>query len=415
MSFIRRIGIDLKPLREFPAFGLLYVGQFVSFLGSQITATAAPYQMYVLTNSTFWVGLIAGAQLIPMVLAGFYGGALADTLDRRRILLWTEIAMGALSVLLAVSTYFAFINPILLLVIAAAMAGLNGLHRPSQEALVPQYVPLAALKRVAPLNNLRGTFGMLLGPAVGGVLIASFGLFTTYIVDVLSFAFAISTVLRLPPTSPSVKQVKRAFDSILEGFRFTIARPVLLGSYLVDFVAMGFAYPAVLFPALVKAHWGPSYLGLFYGAIPLGAFLGSVFSGWIHRVQSYGKMIFWGAMGWCVFMVAFGVTESLWLGLGFLVLAGWSDAISAIFRSTLWNQSIPTEFRGRLAGIEMISYMSGPLIGATWIGFLAEKQSPEFAISLGGVLGVFFLILLVMGLRPFWSYQYASKPEVPQV
>jgi MFS family permease len=396
--------MDLRPLRRHRDFRALYTAQFVSLLGTMVTYVALPYQMFKLTGSSLAVGLLGLAELLPLLVTAFVGGALADSVDRRRMILRTEVGLGLGSATLALMALAGKPPVWALYAVAAVMSGLNGLQRPSLDALGPRLVDPDELTAMASLAMFRGSLGMIAGPALGGALIASAGLGATYLFDVLTYAvsfFAIRTIRRvLPPESAESPSLR----GVLDGFRYARSRQELIGTYVVDFVAMVFGMPLALFPALSQTRGGPKALGLLYAAPAMGALVASLTSRWAPRVHRHGLAVMIAATVWGLAIVAFGFVAGLVPSLVFLALAGGADAVSGMFRMTLWNQTIPDTFRGRLAGIEMVSYMSGPLLGHVEAGLVAAAFGLKASVVSGGVLCVLGVLLCGALLPRFVGY-----------
>jgi MFS family permease len=401
--------MDFTPLRRHRDFRWLFSAQFVSFLGTMVTYVALPYQMFKLTGSSLAVGLLGLAELLPLLLTAFLGGALADAVDRRRMVLVTELGLGLGSGLLALAA-FAGSPPVwTLYAVAAFMSALNGLQRPSLEALTPRLLDREEIPAAAGLAALRGSVGMIAGPALGGALIASVGLHFTYLVDLLTYIFSLFAVSRIRAVLPPESSEKPSLESILEGFRYTRSRQELIGTYVVDIVAMVFGMPLALFPALSQSFGGPKTLGLLYGAPACGALVASLTSRWTSRVHRHGLAVMVAATVWGIAIVAFGFSSRFAPAVVFLALAGAADAVSGMFRMTLWNQTIPDSLRGRMAGIEMVSYTSGPLLGHVEAGLVAAAFSVRTSVVSGGVLCVAGVLLCGLLLPRFVAYS-ARKP-----
>jgi MFS family permease len=404
--------LDLRPLRH-RDYRYLFAAQAVSFFGSLLTYVALPYQVYRLTGSSLAVGLLGLTELGPLLLTAFVGGALADAVDRRKMVLWTEAALAVGSLALAANAMLR--APLLwpLYVAAAAMSALNGLQRPSLDSLMPRLVDKDEIPAAAALSMFRGSLGMILGPAIGGVLIAWKGVGVTYLADFTSYVvsfLAVRMIRRLPPAegaeSPSVA-------AILEGFRYARSRQELIGSYVVDFVAMVFGMPLALFPAIADAMGGPKVLGMLYAAPAVGALLASLTSRWTPRVRRHGLAIALAAAVWGIAIVVFGYCERLWPAVFFLAVAGGADGVSALFRSTLWNQTIPDALRGRLASIEIVSYTSGPLLGHAEAGLAAALGGVRFSVVSGGALCVVGVAVCAALLPGFVRYEARREPADP--
>ena len=394
--------MDLTPLRH-RDYRLLFAGQSVSFLGTMVTYVALPYQMYRVTGSSLSVGLLGLAELIPLLATAFVGGVLADSVDRRRLVLATEVGLsigsGALAMLAVTGT-----SAGLLYVVAAFMSAVSGLQRPSIESLVPRLVDKDELPAVAALDVFGGTTAMIAGPAIGGLLIASVGLGATYLADFVSYGVSL-LCLRLIRTVPPVDGAEPpSLAALGEGLRYARSRQELIGTYLIDFVAMVFGMPLALFPALSDRLGGPSTLGLLYAAPAAGALVAGLTARWTGHVHRHGLAIAFAAAAWGLAIIAFGFSTTLAPALGFLVVAGAADAISGIFRMTMWNQTIPDALRGRLASIEMVSYSSGPLVGHAEAGAVAAVFGVAASIVSGGVLCVLGVVACSLWLPGFIRY-----------
>lgn len=397
--------LDISPLKNYPNYRWLYLGQLISFFGSMITSVAIPFQMYQMTKSSFHVGMLGIVQLVPLVISGFWGGALADSMKRKRVAITTELCASFGAILLIIFTISGSQNIWILYFLAGLMATIKGFERPALESLTQQLIQKKDIPKVSTLQSIKTTSGMILGPAIGGVLIASFGIKATYAIDFLTYVASILCLTRLRDV-PLLKEKKKPnISSILDGFKYAWKRPELIGTYVVDMASMIFAYPNPLFPALAAMLGDTTKLGWLYSAPAVGAFLGSITSSWTHKVARHGKMITIAAFVWCLGMIAFGATDHLYLWLFFLAVAGFADMISGIFRSTMWNETIPDEYRGRLAAVEMISYSSGPLLGNTFMGVLADKQGYHTALMIGGTIGCLAVVALGVGIRTFWNYR----------
>lgn len=393
------------PLKKYPDYRWLYSGQLISFMGSMITSVAIPYQMYQITQSTFHVGMLGIVQLIPLVISGFWGGAFADSHDRRRIVVLTEIASAIGNIILLCFSLFDSQEFWFLYLLAGLMSICKGMERPALEALTQQLIKRGDIPQVSSLQSFKSTFGMIAGPAIGGILIASIGIVATYAVDFLTYAFSIYCLLKIKNLPPVTDRKKASLSTIADGFKYAIKRPDLMGTYLVDMASMTFAYPSPLFPAMAMAVGGADKLGWLYSSTAIGAFLATITSKWTHKVKAQGKGITVCAFIWCLGIIAFGLSPHFYLALVCLAVAGFADMISGIFRSMIWNETIPTEYRGRLASVEMISYSSGPLLGHTFMGSMAEGYGVENALLWGGIAGCILVLVLGLGIRSFWNYK----------
>lgn len=402
--------INLSLLLRNRNFRLLYLGQFISFVGTMITGVALPYQIYHLTHSTLMVGLIGLFQLLPLMLTALLGGVLSDRYHRRLLLLIAESLLAVGCLLLALNAWLPTPQIWIIFLIASFMSAVNGLHRPSLDSVTQQIVAKNDFPTAAALAGFKFSIAMIVGPTIGGLIIARFGLVTTFVVDFATFAISLMALLNMSHIpKPIPTQDPSAFSSLKSGIRYAFSRQELLGSYFVDFFAMIFGMPMALFPAMAEYYGGAYALGLLYSAPAIGALFVSLFSGWVQRVKRYGMAIAISASLWGVAIIFFGLVNQLWLALFFLAIAGGFDTISGIFRSTLWNETIPNNFRGRLAGIEMISYLSGPKLGDTEAGLVAALFGITASVVSGGVLCVISVATCCYFLPKFWKYRASER------
>jgi len=410
--------VDTRPLRERRDFRLLFVAQAVSGFGTRITFVAIPFQVYRLTHSPLAVGLLGLAELAPLLLTALVGGALADAHDRRLVVRLTELGMAAASASLLVNA--ALPHPALWVLYAASvlLAALDGLQTPSLDALVPRLVEREELPAAVALEGLRGTLGMVAGLALGGELVAAAGLPVAYGVDVLSFGFSLLLLSRMRAVPPPPGAARVSLAGILDGLHYARSRPELLGTYVVDIVAMLFGMPAALFPAIAERYGGAGVLGLLYAALAAGSLLANLTSGWLGRSRRHGAGILAAAGLWglaiTAFGVAYGLRGPLWLALLLLAAAGGADMVSGLFRTTIWNQTIPDELRGRLAGIELLSYSIGPTLGNVEAGAVASAFSVTASVVSGGLLcvaGVGGCALLLPAFRRYDAAAFRAAAE----
>lgn len=391
--------MDLSLLRRRPQLRLLLAAQVVSLLGSSIALVAIPFQVYELTGSTLLVGLLGAVEFVPIVVLAIVGGALADALDRRRLMLAADVGalVVALALVLLADQLWALFTG------AGLLAALYALQRPPMDALFPRLVERDELKTASAIQWLMTDIPLAAGPALGGVVIAVLGVEAALALDAATFAVSLVLVWRLrPPPGPAPTPVTLAGIGV--GLRYAGSRQHLLGSYLVDMNAMFFGVPQALFPALASRYGGAEVLGLLYAAPYAGSFLASVVSGWTNRVHRHGRGVVLAAAAWGVAIIAFGLAPSLVLALVALALAGGADAISGIFRAAIWNESVPDALRGRLAGIEMVSYTSGPTLGSVRAGAMAAALGLRTSVVASGVAcvaGCFVVARLLPGL---WAY-----------
>jgi MFS family permease len=405
--------LDVAPLRRHADFRRLFLGQLISVFGNMITFVAVPYQVYELTKSSVAVGLLGAAQLVPLLLFGLWGGAYADAMDRRRLLIGAELALAAGSGILMLNALAARPSVAVIFVSAALMSAINGFHRPALEAMTPRLVAVEELTAVGALTSLRGSLGAIAGPALGGLCIAKLGLGTTYAIDVATFLVSLLALATMKAMPPSPEAARPGIESIVEGLRYARSRPEIIGTYVVDIVAMTFAMPMALFPALSQPWGAAKAAGWLYSAMSIGSLLVTLFSGWTARVGRHGAAVVIAAAIWGCAIVAFGYAPNLTVAVGCLAIAGAADMVSGLFRMTIWNQTIPGHLRGRLAGVEMISYMTGPLLGNARAGAMASLVSNRFSIVCGGLVCVAGVLLCIPLLPRFWSYRRPGKAGEP--
>jgi MFS family permease len=404
---LKKIAVDISPLRKYPDFRRLWSSGLISYFGSMITYVALPFQIKELTNSYIAVGLMGAVELIPLIIFGLYGGVLADRIDRRKMIFITEFALMIMTFSLFINTQLAKPSLLWIYIVAGSFAALDGLQRPSADAILPRLVGHDDLPSASALMSLRWQTGVITGPALAGILLATTGIGTAYLVDVITFAISLLFIARVKSVKPTSKESAptiSAFYSMVEGIKYATSRKDLLGTYLVDLAAMFFAMPNALFPFWadqLNATWA---LGLFYAAGTIGSVLVTLTSGWIKNYHHHGRAIFFAALGWGAAIAMAGATNSLVLILLFLALAGASDMVSALFRGAIWNQSIPDELRGRLAGIELLSYSVGPLGGQMRAGTFAAVTNLRTSVISGGLLCIGFVSIAAGALPKFRKY-----------
>lgn len=402
---LRALRIDTTPLRESRDFRLLFLAGTVFYFGAMVTYVAVPYQVYTLTGSNFAVGAIGLVELGPIVVFGLYGGALADHVDRRKLLIGTGLAQAGFTALLALNAFRDDPHVWVIFVVAVFLASCSALQRPSREALLPRTVKHDQLTAANALGSLGIQTGLLAGPAVGGLLVAYVGIGWCFVIDVSGLVVASYLYVRMRSYPHREETTPPSLAGIAQGMSYAFGRRDLLGTYFVDIAAMLLAMPVVVFPALVDEVFGrPELLGMLYTAEVVGAMVATGLSGWTARVHHHGRAIVVAAAAYGGCIALAGVMPSIWLVALALALAGAADMISGIFRSTVWSQTIPESMRGRLAGIEMLSYSLGPLGGQVRAGVTADLWTVRGAITSGGLACVAGVAVTAGILRDFWSY-----------
>lgn len=402
---------DLAPWRSSRDFRLLWVQGLVTYLGSVMALIALPLQIKDLTGSPLAVGVMGAVELVPLVVCGLYGGALADAVDRRKVILFTEAGLGLLALVLLLNALSP--QPMLwpLYAVAATVAALAGLQRPALDSLLARIVPHDQLAAAAALNALRWQAGAIAGPMLAGLVVAYAGNVPAYATTVVGFTLSVWLCHRLSPVPPVEHATKPSWRGIAEGARYAWSKPVLLGTYSVDLAAMFFAFPNTIFPFLadeLDADWA---LGPMYAAGAIGSLLVSLTSGWVSRLQRHGLLVVFGAAAWGLAIAAAGWTTQIWLVLLFLALAGAGDMLSGLGRSTIWNQTIPDRLRGRLAGIEVLSYSIGPQLGQVRAGAAAGWTGARPAFWTGGLACVTAVGLLTLALPKLLSYDARTDED----
>jgi len=403
--------MDVSPLRDSRDFRLLFVAGTVFYFGAMVSYVAIPFQVYRLTGSNFAVGAIGLVELVPLIFFGLYGGALADHVDRRKLLIGCGVAQAVLTAILGVNAFRDAPSVPLIFVISAFLAAASSMQRPSREALMPRTVRHDQITAANALTGFGMQLGVLVGPAVGGLLIAFVGIGWCFAVDVVALSIATLLFVAMRPYPHREETTPPSLAGIKQGIDYALRRRDLLGTYLVDIAAMFLAMPIVLFPALVEDVFRrPELLGLLYSAETVGAIVATALSGWSSRVHHHGRAIVIAAAAYGGFIGLAGLMPNLWLVAGCFVFAGAADMISGVFRSTVWNQTIPEGMRGRLAGIEMLSYSIGPLGGQVRAGAVADLWSVRGSITSGGFACVAGVAVTAAALRDFWSYDERTDP-----
>ena len=399
-----KFAIDLTPLKKYPDFRNLWTAGLISYLGSMITYVALPFHLKEITGSYLAVGILGVIEIVPLIIFGLYGGVLADTVDRKKMIWATEA--GALLIVAGLLLNSILPNPetLVIYVAAALFAVVDGLQRPSMGAILPRLVSHEDLPSASNLLTLRWQFGFILGPTLGGIIFTTFSISTGYMLDIATYLISLIFLAKVRNIPPTADNEKPSLAALLEGVRYAFSRPDLLATYIIDLAAMFFAMPNALFPFWADLLGSPWALGLFYSAGVFGAVAVTLTSGWTKSYRFHGKAIILAAIGWGLAIALAGLSHSLFIVLLCLAAAGASDHISALFRSVIWNQTIPDNLRGRLAGIELLSYSVGPLAGQLRAATVASATSLSFSVTSGGVICVIFVVILAFLMPSFWKY-----------
>ena len=427
---LQRVVVDTSALRGSRNFRLLFLGQGISQIGSQLRIVALPYQIFLITHSSAMVGVLSLAQFIPLLIFSLVGGALADFRDRRRILFYTQALLAVTSALLAVGTYTGHASVVFLFAVAAAAAGVSAFDQPTRRAAIPRMVRREDLMSAFALNQVLAQFGNVLGPAIGGVVIAALGLPAAYAADVIGFMASLATLIFIAPIPPDpamaaaagsrqgvMTDLRRSLTSIAEGLRFLKDRKVILGCMLLDLDATFFGGPRALFPALATLVYrnGAAGLGLLYSAPAVGGLLAALTSGWVTGLRRQGATVAGAVVVWGLAIAAFGFAEkNFLLGLGLLALAGAADMISAVLRGTIVQMAAPDRMRGRMSGVHFMFVTGGPRLGDLEAGVVASLSSIEFSVVSGGIAAAIGAVALAFALPAFIGYDAAAaQEEVP--
>jgi MFS family permease len=398
-----RLLVDATPLRESRDFRLLFSGQLVSMLGSQITIVAVAYQVFHLTHgSTFQVGAISLVSLPFLVVGSLYGGTVGDVVDKRRLLAWSALGLAALAGLIAANAALAHPSLLALYVLTALAAGLTGFSNPARNAAVPRLVPRDQLIAAYSINQITIQLATVAGPVIGGVL-AAISLPVAYGVDAVSFFAIFAATLAMSPLPPVAGARRPGIGAIREGFAYLKGRQVVQGVYLLDLNAMILGMPSALFPAFAveRFHAGSVTLGLLYAAPGAGALVGAFTTGWVEGIRRRGRAVVVAVVVWGLAIAAFGVASILWAALVLLAVAGWADVISAVLRNTILQSSIPEEFRTRLSSIQMAVVTGGPRLGNFEAGAVAAVTTPAISAVSGGLGCAVVALLLAWRLPRF--------------
>jgi MFS family permease len=401
-----RILIDLGPLRESRGFRLLFAGEFVEVFGSQLTAVAIPFQVYALTRSSLQVGLVSLAQLVPLIAGALIGGSLGDALDRRLILLVASVLLALTSGGLAVNALAAHPSLIALYLVSAAAAGLAGASSTASNAAVPALVPPRHLVPAFAATQVVNQVGMVVGPALAGLLIGAVHLEWVYASTAVIYLLTALAAARMPAIPPVPGAGRPGLGAVVEGLRYLRGRQAMQGAYLIDINAMVFGMPRALFPALAVSvfHGGARTLGYLYAAPAAGALVGALTTGWLERIHRQAWAVIVAVCVWGAAIVAFGLVHVLWAALALLAVAGWADVISAVLRSTILQTSTSEEFRSRTSAVQIAVVTGGPRLGDLEAGTVATLVSTGFSVVSGGlacIAGAAALAALLPGFRRY--------------
>jgi MFS family permease len=413
LGVLRHLAIDTRPLRESRDFRRLWLGQAVSYLGNMVTFVAVPFQLYQLTHSTLQVGLLSICDAVPLLLFAAVGGTIADRLDRRKVVFWSEVGLAGVAGLLAVNAFVSSPRVWALYVLAGVGTSMWALGSPAFRALMPGLVPPEQLAASQALQSIYSSTAAIAGPALGGLLIAAVGFRWTYIIDAASFGASILAVVLVAPAPPKGEITQEALESLREGWRFLRRQPVILGTFVLDTNAMVFGMPQALFPAIAAHHFdaGARVVGVLYAAPSAGALLAALTSGWVAHVRRQGVAVAAAIVVWGAAIAAFGFATALWVGVVTLALAGLADEFSAILRSTILFACTPDAMRGRMQGFELAQVASTPALGNVEAGIVASLASLRFSVVSGGLACIVGAVAVLAAVPSL--VRYDSKAPAP--
>ncbi|MEU3901560.1 MFS transporter [Streptomyces sp. NPDC045251] len=407
---LRRSAMDTRPLRR-PAYRRLWSSTIVTAVGSQLTAVAVLKQIYDITGSSAWVGAASLAGLLPLVVFALWGGAVADTVDRRKLLLITNSGIAVTSVLFWLQAVTGLESVAALMLLLALQQAFRGLNAPARNASIARLVPEDELPAANALGSTVMQTGQVVGPLLAGVLIPVIGLPELYLIDALALCVTVWAVHKLPALPPlKGTAVRRAgVREVVAGFRYIAGHKVLLLSFLADIVAMVLGMPRALFPQLASetyAGYGEGFaLGLLFAAIPVGAVAGGLFSGTFSRARRHGWMVIGSVVVWGAAVTGFGLRSSLWLAVAFLAVAGVADMVSMVFRGAILLSAATDEMRGRMQGVFIVVVAGGPRLADVLHGGAGSAYGAQEAVAGGGVLVVVVMLALAAAMPALRRYR----------
>ncbi len=408
-------GLDLTPLRASKQYRRLYLAGLFSALGGQATYVATAFQLRDLTHSTLEVGTLGLVELGPLLFFGLYGGVIADRWDRRRVVIASEAVLMVATLMLFLNSFVGQPRVWAIFVFDAFIVSSGSIQTPSISAMNQLLVSHDMQQSASQLSVLRGASMSIIGPALGGLLSVVVGPGWSYFFNLVTFIFSITLLFSLSSVPSTAERTSSQTALMREGVRYARTRPDIIGTYVIDILAMVMAYPVVMLP-FVAAHFHETYaLSLLYCALPGGTLIATLTSSWTRRVHRLGRGLVFAAAGWGIGIAVFGYASSLWLVFLGLAFAGASDAYSATFRQTMWNQSIPPDIRGRMGGLEMISYAIGPMAGQFRAGAMAAWTSLRFSLTFGGLAATGSVAGVGAVLPSLWRFDVRSDLHVAEV
>ncbi len=411
----RRFFVDTTPLKQSVPFRWLFGGLSLSWMGRQLTVVAVPFQVYELTGSTLLVGLLGIAQLVPLLLTSLIGGALVDSVDRRRLLVIAQVASLGTAAGLAFNASMEEPLVWLIFVLSAINAGFSAVDSPARSAALPSMVGRKLLPASLAITQTVANVAKTLGPAIGGLLIAQTSLTLTYSMEAVAFLISALLMFRVGPLNPEGGGQRFGWESIKEGYQFLMQRRLLQANFVIDLNAMIFGMPQALFPVIGTEVLGgdASTVGLLFAAPGAGALLGAMTSGWIGAVKRQGRAVVIAVVVWGAAIALFGLVTSVWLAVALLALAGAADVVSAVFRTTILQLAVPDRLRGRLSSIQIAVVAGGPRLGDFEAGAVAAVTSPQFSVVSGGVLCVLGALFIAKKVPEYDKYEALPDEAEP--
>lgn len=410
----RRFGsvvLDTRPLRIVP-FRRLWISTAITTVGSQMTAVAVPKQVFDITNSSGYVGLAGAFGLVPLLVFGLWGGAIADAVDRRKLLLVTNSGIALTSLALWAQAAAHLHSVWMVLGLLAVQQGFFAVNQPTRSASLPRLgVPLDQMPAANAMFATVFSFGSVFGPLLAGVLIPVLGLPTLYLIDAIGLILTMWAVWKLPSLPPQGDTKRKAgLASVVDGLRYLGGRQVLLASFVLDMIAMIFGLPRALFPEMAERTFGDppgggAALGWLFAAIPIGAFLFGLVSGWLSRISRHGMAVVVAVCAWGVAIAGFGMTHWLWLAVVCLAVGGAADMVSMVFRSAILQSAATDEMRGRMQGVFTVVVAGGPRLADTLHGVFGAVAGTAATVTGGGILVVVLAIGAAAVLPAFRRYR----------
>ena len=402
----RSVLTDVRPLQVSPPYRRLFFGNTIAQLGQQMTNVAVAVQVYTLTHSSFYVGLVGVFALVPLVALGLYGGAIADAVDRRTLALLASLGLWAVSIALAVQAFAGNSSVWFLYACIAVQSGFYAVNNPARSAMVPRLLDKELLPAASALNMASFNLGFTFGPMVGALAIKWHGFGAAFAIDVVSFSAAFYALLRMPRMPPLENSPKAGLKSVVDGLRYLKRSPNLRMTFVVDLCAMVLAQPRALFPALAYKVYagGAGVVGVLQAAPAAGAVVAFLLSGWVSRIRMQGLAIVIAIVAYGAVVGGVGLTDVLWIGVVFLALSGAADMVSAAYRSTILQVAAPDQLRGRLQGVFIVVVAGGPRAGDFLAGSVASATGERLALVLGGLACVVGVLTAAALQRGFLGY-----------